>query len=80
MLHKFWINYHVSYFILQDVLNLNLADSYNDDFPAIFNIVLFMGIILALAIVATSLSMAYMDPGRDSIIYRMTNPRMKKDA
>ncbi|XP_027229253.1 ATPase H(+)-transporting accessory protein 2-like [Penaeus vannamei] len=57
----------------------NLATQYTSDYPAIFNIVLWLSIILLLAVLATSVAMATMDPGRDSIIYRMTNPRMKKD-
>ena len=57
----------------------NLATPASEDYPAIFNIVLVMGIVLTIALIAISFSMAYMDPGRDSIIYRMTNPRMKKD-
>jgi len=57
----------------------NLAVEYSDNYPAIFNILLWGSIVLSLAILATSVSMATMDPGRDSIIYRMTNPRMKKD-
>lgn len=61
------------------VKDVNLAVEYSEDYPAIFNIILFLSIVLLLAVIATSASMAYMDPGRDSIIYRMTNPRMKKD-
>jgi len=59
--------------------DLNLATIYSGDYPVIFNIILFLGIILTLFILGVSCAMANMDPGRDSIIYRMTNPRMKKD-
>ncbi|KAL7632403.1 UNVERIFIED_CONTAM: hypothetical protein RMT77_017257 [Armadillidium vulgare] len=62
-----------------DSTSHNLAAEYGEDFPVIFNIVLILSIILIVAIIAVSVSMAFMDPGRDSIIYRMTNPRMKKD-
>ncbi|KAB7500619.1 Renin receptor [Armadillidium nasatum] len=62
-----------------DSTSYNLAAEYGEDFPVIFNIVLILSIILIVAIIAVSVSMAFMDPGRDSIIYRMTNPRMKKD-
>ncbi|CAL4085033.1 unnamed protein product, partial [Meganyctiphanes norvegica] len=58
----------------------NLAVEYSENYPAIFNIVLWGSIVLSLSILAISVSMATMDPGRDSIIYRMTNPRMKKDS
>jgi len=59
--------------------NVNLAAEYDEDFPAIFNIILWMSIILVITTLAITMAMAYMDPGRDSIIYRMTNPRMKKE-
>lgn len=59
--------------------NLNLATQYSSDYPAIFNIILWLSIVLSISVLAISVAMATMDPGRDSIIYRMTNPRMKKD-
>ncbi|KAA0190763.1 hypothetical protein HAZT_HAZT005095 [Hyalella azteca] len=59
--------------------DLGLASEYGEDYPAIFNIILFLSIALLIAVIAVSAAMAFMDPGRDSIIYRMTNPRMKKD-
>jgi len=59
--------------------DLNLAPEFSADYPVVFNIVLFLGIALALAVLAVSAAMATMDPGRDSIIYRMTSTRMKKD-
>ena len=57
----------------------NLGTVYSEDYPVIFNIILLISVVLVVAIIAVSMSMAFMDPGRDSIIYRMTNPRMKKD-
>jgi len=59
--------------------DLNLGTFYSGDYPVIFNIILFLAIVLIIFVVAVSAAMATMDPGRDSIIYRMTNPRMKKD-
>lgn len=61
-------------------LDLNLASEYSSDYPAVFNIVLWISLILIIFIAFTSFAMATMDPGQDSIIYRMTNPRMKKDS
>ncbi|XP_037076056.1 ATPase H(+)-transporting accessory protein 2-like [Pollicipes pollicipes] len=58
---------------------LNLASSYSDDYPVIFNILLITSIFLLYILVAFSVMTAYMDPGKDSIIYRMTNPNMKKN-
>jgi len=45
----------------------------------VFNIMLWGGIAYALVIFAISYGIWVMDPGSDSIIYRMTNTR-KKDA
>jgi len=59
--------------------DLNLGTFYSGDYPVVFNIILFLAIVMLLFVVAVSVAMATMDPGRDSIIYRMTNPRMKKD-
>jgi len=59
--------------------NLNLAQSYSDDYPVIFNIILWFSVVLTFSLLAISYTIGYMDPGRDSIIYRMTSTRMKKD-
>lgn len=58
---------------------LNLAPEFGADYPVVFNLVLFLSITLLVFVLFASLSMATMDPGRDSIIYRMTTIRMKKD-
>jgi len=58
---------------------LNLAGSYSDDYPVIFNIILWFSVVLTFSLLAISYTIGYMDPGRDSIIYRMTSTRMKKD-
>jgi len=59
--------------------NLNLAKTYSQDYPVIFNIILWFGVVLAFSLLAISYAIASMDPGRDSIIYRMTSNRIKKD-
>ncbi|KAJ6638286.1 ATPase H(+)-transporting accessory protein 2 [Pseudolycoriella hygida] len=59
--------------------NLNLALSYSEDYPVIFNIILWFSVVLTFSLLAISYTIGYMDPGRDSIIYRMTSTRMKKD-
>ncbi|XP_031634533.1 ATPase H(+)-transporting accessory protein 2 [Contarinia nasturtii] len=59
--------------------DLNLADSYSEDYPVIFNIILWFGVLIAFSMLAICYAIATMDPGRDSIIYRMTSTRMKKD-
>lgn len=57
----------------------NLSKDYSDDYPVIFNILLWFGVVFWLSLLAISIAIAQMDPGRDSIIYRMTSNRMKKD-
>jgi len=57
----------------------NLATYYNEDYPVIFNIILWFMVIFGLSLLAICYAIAAMDPGRDSIIYRMTSTRMKKD-
>lgn len=59
--------------------SLNVAEDYDEDFPVIFNIILWFSLILLFSLIAISMVIAGMDPGRDSIIYRMTSTRMKKD-
>ena len=58
---------------------LNLAYEYDPDFHVTFAIIAFTTILFALIVFGVSLGMWFMDPGRDSIIYRMTSQRMKKD-
>ncbi|KAJ8311119.1 hypothetical protein KUTeg_011329 [Tegillarca granosa] len=53
--------------------------NYSEDYPAIFNIILWLMIIMFLSFFAVSYGIWNMDPGRDSIIYRMTSTRLKKD-
>nr|XP_021195614.2 ATPase H(+)-transporting accessory protein 2 [Helicoverpa armigera] len=53
---------------------------FSNDFTAIFNIFLWMSILLTFSLLAVLYACMDMDPGRDSIIYRMTSHRgMKKD-
>ncbi|XP_055315626.1 ATPase H(+)-transporting accessory protein 2 [Sitodiplosis mosellana] len=62
-----------------DADDLNLAESYSEDFPVIFNIILWFGVLIVFSMMAIVVAIATMDPGRDSIIYRMTSTRIKKD-
>uniref|UniRef100_A0A4D5RQM5 Putative renin receptor-like isoform 1 n=1 Tax=Ixodes scapularis TaxID=6945 RepID=A0A4D5RQM5_IXOSC len=57
----------------------NLAYPWNEDFHVAFVIIAFLVILMALSIFGISVGLWFMDPGRDSIIYRMTSQRMKKD-
>lgn len=62
-----------------NVTSRNVALDYNEDYPAIFNIIFFTMLIISLSVFAIALGTWHMDPGRDSIIYRMTSQRIKKD-
>ncbi|XP_039312581.1 ATPase H(+)-transporting accessory protein 2 isoform X2 [Solenopsis invicta] len=55
------------------------AKVYNEDYPVIFNIILWFCVVFFFSLLAICIAIADMDPGRDSIIYRMTSNRMKKD-
>ncbi|XP_053313428.1 renin receptor [Spea bombifrons] len=57
----------------------NLAYEYNFNYAVVFNIILWMMIGLALAVIAISYNLWNMDPGYDSIIYRMTNQKIRMD-
>jgi len=58
---------------------LNLAPEFSNMYAAIFNIILWIMIGFGLAIFGISWGIWNMDPGRDSLIYRMTSQRMKRD-
>lgn len=58
---------------------LNLAKNYNENYPVMFNIMLWYGVLMVFTLMAICMFIGNMDPGRDSIIYRMTSTRIKKD-
>ncbi|XP_006263612.3 renin receptor [Alligator mississippiensis] len=57
----------------------NLGYPYNYNYAVIFNIILWIMIGLALAVIVISYNLWNMDPGYDSIIYRMTNQKIRMD-
>jgi len=57
----------------------NLASKYDSMFPVIFNIWFWLLVVIALATYSISVAMWNMDPGRDSIIYRLTEQRIKNE-
>lgn len=60
------------------ISSLNLAAERGLQFPGMFIIIVFLVVVLTLSLLATSVTMWNMDPGKDSIVYRMTEmPRMK---
>lgn len=60
-------------------ININLSKDYDENYPAIFNIILWLMIVMFVVLFGVSYGMWNIDPGRDSIIYRMTTTRLKKD-
>ncbi|KAK6626425.1 hypothetical protein RUM44_008898 [Polyplax serrata] len=69
--------------VAEDAINVSNdlnGNIYDPDFPVIFNIILWFTVGLVFTLLAVSVFIASMDPGRDSIIYRMTSNRMKKDS
>lgn len=58
-------------------LDRNLAAPSDPEYAAIFNIILFTSLFLVIIAVAFIMMLAYMDPGLDSVIYRVTNPNKK---
>lgn len=59
--------------------DLNLAHNYYKDFHTAFATIGFTTLLIALSVFAISVSMWNIDPGKDSIIYRMTAQRIKKE-
>ena len=57
----------------------NLAQPVDPNYAVIVNIILWMSLLIGVSVLAISIGIWNMDPGRDSIIYRMTSQRMKKD-
>ena len=58
--------------MIPDVLN-------DEDYAIVINISVWISVIMALAVLAGSYSLWFMDPGEDNIVYRMTMQRMKTD-
>ncbi|XP_072035285.1 renin receptor-like [Amphiura filiformis] len=58
--------------------DLNVAGTYDENWPVFFNIFLWLGVTLTITVLAVAHLLWYMDPG-DTIIYRMTSQRMKMD-
>ncbi|XP_032888993.1 renin receptor [Amblyraja radiata] len=56
-----------------------LAYQYNYNYAVVFNIILWLMIGLALSVIVVAYNLWNMDPGYDSIIYRMTSQRIKME-
>jgi renin receptor len=64
---------------INNATKLNLAHNYDPNFHVAFVLISFTTILIAIIIFGLSIAMWNMDPGRDSIIYRMTAQRIKKE-
>jgi len=56
-----------------------ISYSRTENFSTIFGIITFVTIVLLVAVFAISWAMWTMDPGKDSIVYQMTSPRVKTE-
>lgn len=61
-----------------DLEKYNLATLRSPDYPVVFNIVFWFTLILLFSLIAISLALSNVED-KDSIIYRMTGARGKKD-
>jgi renin receptor len=58
---------------------LNLAHEFDPNFHSAFAVTAFTSVVLAVVVYGVAVAMWHVDPGKDSIIYRMTSQRIKKD-
>jgi len=58
---------------------VNRAIFYADNYPVMFHLIFWTSLVIGLAVIGISCAMFKMDPGLDTVIYRMTNQRIKKD-
>lgn len=63
----------------KEAQDYNLAYAYDVDYHVAFTTIGFTTILLLLTVFGVSVAMWNIDPGRDSIIYRLTSQKMKKD-
>ncbi len=52
---------------------------YSDEYPVMFNLFFWTALIFALIVISIVYVFLTLDPGSDTIIYRMTAPRLKAD-
>lgn len=61
-----------------DTNPFNIATLSNPDYPVVFNIIFWFSLVLIFALIAISLALSNVED-KDSIIYRMTGARGKKE-
>jgi renin receptor len=52
---------------------------YSDAYPVMFNLFFWTSLALVLIVISIAYVFLTLDPGADTIIYRMTAPRLKVD-
>lgn len=52
---------------------------YSNNYPVMFNLFFWTSLTLGVIIIAIAYVFLTLDPGADTIIYRMTAPRLKAD-
>jgi len=58
---------------------LNVAVFYSDNYPVMFHLLFWTSLVIGLTVIGITCGMYKMDPGLDTVIYRMTSQRIKKD-
>lgn len=58
---------------------ITIATMYSDEYPTMFNLFFWTSLVFALIVISIVYVFLTLDPGADTIIYRMTAPRMKVD-
>ena len=61
------------------VANITIATMYSDEYPTMFNLFFWTSLVLVLIVISIVYVFLTLDPGSDTIIYRMTTPRLKVD-
>ena len=59
--------------------SIGVAKGFSHTYSATFNIILWTVVVLAITVISISCGIWRTNPGTDSIIYRMTTTRMKRD-
>jgi len=59
--------------------NITIATFYSDEYPIMFNLFFWTSLVLAIIVISIVYVFLTLDPGADTIIYRMTAPRLKVD-
>jgi hypothetical protein len=59
--------------------NVTIATMYSDEYPVMFNLFFWTSLVLVLIVISIVYVFLTLDPGADTIIYRMTAPRLKAD-